>query len=156
MAEQLADELGMSVWSLKRWSKRYGKDSAVGVGLSGGASPPTADAARLALENARLHREQETVSRQRDILKKPWASWARTRGILRSDHQDENRSILLWHRRNVPGSGSLSTAACTITPKRTRAIGVKRMPSLAEQISLIFHRKLPSLQLPAHPADASA
>ena len=29
-AEQLADELGLSVWSLKRWSKLYGKDAAVG------------------------------------------------------------------------------------------------------------------------------
>jgi hypothetical protein len=32
--------------------------------------PPTANAASMALENARLHRELETLSRQRDILKK--------------------------------------------------------------------------------------
>jgi transposase-like protein len=52
-AEQLAAELGVSVWSLKRWAKFYGKDSAA-----------------LVVENARLRRELETVSRQRDILKK--------------------------------------------------------------------------------------
>ena len=51
------------------------------VGPSGGVGgPPTADAASLALENARLHREQETVSRQRDILKKSLGHFgARTR-----------------------------------------------------------------------------
>ena len=36
----------------------------------GGGGPPVADAAALMLENARLRRELETVSRQRDILKK--------------------------------------------------------------------------------------
>jgi transposase len=62
-AEQLAGELGVSVWSLKRWAKLYAQDSAAG-------GPPVADAATLLLENARLRRELETVSRQRDILKK--------------------------------------------------------------------------------------
>jgi transposase len=74
-AEQLAGELGVSVWSLKRWAKRYGKAPVVG-------GPPVADAAALVGENARLRRELETVSRQRDILKKalgilgqePWNS----------------------------------------------------------------------------------
>ena len=44
-AEQLADELGMSVWSLKRCSKLYGKDSAVG-GPVRGCDPPTAASLR--------------------------------------------------------------------------------------------------------------
>jgi transposase len=74
-AEQLAAELGVSVWSLKRWAKRYGKAKVV-------CGPPAADAAALVGENARLRRELETVSRQRDILKKalgilgqePWNS----------------------------------------------------------------------------------
>ena len=52
-AEQLAVELGVSSWSLKRWAKHYGRDPAA-----------------LVVENARLRRELETVSRQRDILKK--------------------------------------------------------------------------------------
>ncbi|HXM29482.1 MAG TPA: transposase [Chthoniobacterales bacterium] len=68
-AEQLAAELGVSVWSLKRWAKVYAKDSAAG-GPPGGGGPLAADAAALVLENARLRRELETVSRQRDILKK--------------------------------------------------------------------------------------
>jgi transposase len=68
-AEQLAVELGVSSWSLKRWAKLYGKDSAAG-GPPGGGGPPAADAAALLLENARVRRELETVSRQRDILKK--------------------------------------------------------------------------------------
>lgn len=58
-AQQLAEELGVSVWSLKRWAQLYGQDSA-----------PAADAATLVVENARLRRELEFVSRQRDILKK--------------------------------------------------------------------------------------
>ena len=68
-AEQLASELGVSVWSLNRWAKEYGQQAAAG-GPPGGGGAPAADAAALALENARLRRELETVSRQRDILKK--------------------------------------------------------------------------------------
>jgi transposase-like protein len=67
-AEQLAAELGVSSWSLKRWAKVYGQNSAAGGPPGGG--PPVADGAALMLENARLRRELETVSRQRDILKK--------------------------------------------------------------------------------------
>ena len=66
-AEQLAGELGVSSWSLKRWAKVYGQDSAAD-GPPGGGDPSVADAAALTLENARLRRELETVSRQRDIL----------------------------------------------------------------------------------------
>ena len=68
-ARQLAGELGVSTWSLRHWAKLYGKDSAAG-GRPGGGGPPVADAAALVVENARLRRELETVSRQRDILKK--------------------------------------------------------------------------------------
>jgi transposase-like protein len=67
--EQLAGELGVSSWSLKRWAKVYGQDSAA-EGRPGGGGPSVADAAALTLENARLRRELETISRQRDILKK--------------------------------------------------------------------------------------
>jgi transposase len=59
--KQLSEELGVSEWSLKRWSKAHG---AVDKKL------PQSEASQLELENARLRRELETVSRQRDILKK--------------------------------------------------------------------------------------
>ena len=68
-AQQLAGELGVSAWSLKRWAKLYAQDSAAG-GPPGGGGPAAADAPALVVEIARLRRELETVSRQRDILKK--------------------------------------------------------------------------------------
>ena len=59
--KQLSHELGVSIWSLKRWSKCYG---------SRGEKRAVKQASELELENAKLRRELETVSRQRDILKK--------------------------------------------------------------------------------------
>ena len=61
---QLSQELGVSAWSLKRWKALYGKGTS--------PSPPgdAPDDAALVVENARLRRELETVSRQRDLLKK--------------------------------------------------------------------------------------
>jgi transposase len=59
--EQLSQELGVSSWSLKRWSKIYGIK---------GERKAVKEASELELENAKLRRELETVSRQRDILKK--------------------------------------------------------------------------------------
>jgi transposase len=59
--KQLSQELGVSSWSLKRWSKRHG---------SRGERRAVKQASELELENAKLRRELETVSRQRDILKK--------------------------------------------------------------------------------------
>lgn len=58
-AKQLSEELGISSWSLKRWAKLYG-----------GATQARTQERELELENAKLRRELETVSRQRDILKK--------------------------------------------------------------------------------------
>jgi transposase-like protein len=60
-AKQLSQELGVSVWSLKRWSKILG---------SSGESRAVKQGSELELENAKLRRELETVKRQRDILKK--------------------------------------------------------------------------------------
>jgi transposase len=60
-AKQLSEELGVSEWSLKRWSKQYG---------SRGERPALKQGSELELENAKLRRELETVTRQRDILKK--------------------------------------------------------------------------------------
>jgi transposase len=56
-AKQLSQELGVSEWSLKRWAKFHG-------------GKERAQESALELENAKLRRELETVSRQRDILKK--------------------------------------------------------------------------------------
>jgi transposase len=71
-AQQLSQELGVSVWSLKRWSKEF---------PIGGSTGPGAFRASE-LEIARLRRELEFITRQRDILKKalgilgqdPWNS----------------------------------------------------------------------------------
>lgn len=59
--KQLSQELGVSIWSLKRWSKCFGNR---------GERRAVKQASELELENAKLRRELETVSRQRDILKK--------------------------------------------------------------------------------------
>ena len=68
---QLSRELGVSAWSLKRWKTLYGRKAGAALGAApGGGDGPSADAAALALENARLRRELEAVSRQRDLLKK--------------------------------------------------------------------------------------
>ena len=75
-AQQLSQELGVSVWSLKRWSKEFPIDGPTGLDALGASEPASA------LEIARLRRELEFVTRQRDILKKalgilgqdPWNS----------------------------------------------------------------------------------
>jgi transposase len=58
-AKQLSEELGISLWSLKRWAKRFS-----------GQNEARKQEREWELENAKLRRELETVSRQRDILKK--------------------------------------------------------------------------------------
>ena len=75
-AQQLSQELGVSVWSLKRWSKEFSIGGQTGPGALRLSEPASA------LEIARLRRELEFVTRQRDILKKalgilgqdPWNS----------------------------------------------------------------------------------
>jgi transposase len=76
MASQLARELGISVWNLRDWKRRY----SIGAGVAGlparsagqpGAAGPSAVAA--AVELADLRRELEATRRQRDILKKALA-----------------------------------------------------------------------------------
>jgi transposase len=73
-ATQLGAELGISSWSLGRWKKIYGR-TAAGTGPDGGGGPVPAAGrpADLVSENARLRRELEVTSRQRDILKKACA-----------------------------------------------------------------------------------
>jgi transposase len=69
---QLSRELGVSEWSLARWCKHYGEGAAAG-GPPEGGGPPAAAAGDLQAEVARLRRELEVVSRQRDVLKKALA-----------------------------------------------------------------------------------
>jgi transposase-like protein len=64
--ETIATELGISTQSLKQWKKKLSALSATGLGQR---SP-----SQLEEENRRLKRELQHVSRQRDILKKRWAS----------------------------------------------------------------------------------
>ena len=63
-ASEIAPELGVSDWSLNRWRKEMENDTV--------ASAPDSqlNALELAKENGRLRRENEMLSRQRDILKK--------------------------------------------------------------------------------------
>ena len=63
-AQQLSQELGVSVWSLKRWSKEFPIGEPTDPGAFRASEPASA------LEIARLRRELEFITRQRDILKK--------------------------------------------------------------------------------------
>src|ERR1700730_3755849 len=88
-------------------------------------------------------------------LKKPWGSWARNRPILRTDHQDENRTILLQHCANVPGSGSQSQR-----PVRSHAETSRRAASegcaLGRANLPYFPGESSNLWFSAHPTNASA
>jgi len=72
---QLGEELGVSAKSLHNWRKSYGRSAAGAVPEGGGGTAPAAARSQqeLEAENARLRRELEAVSRQRDILKKACA-----------------------------------------------------------------------------------
>ena len=75
-AQQLGQELGVSVWNLKRWNKEFPIGGSTGPGAFRASEPASA------LEIARPRRELEFITRQRDILKKalgilgqdPWNS----------------------------------------------------------------------------------
>jgi transposase-like protein len=61
-AQQLSQELGVSVWSLNRWSKEFPIGEPTGPGALRASEPASS------LEIARLRRELEFITRQRDIL----------------------------------------------------------------------------------------
>jgi transposase len=64
----VADELGVSDWSLSRWRQemeRSGENPESPL-----VQPSEKNALELAKENGRLRREVEALTRQRDILKK--------------------------------------------------------------------------------------
>lgn len=65
--KQLGMELGVSVCSLRDWKKKYGQSSESPSCCSPAVGTASVD---FAVEVARLRRELEVVSRQRDILKK--------------------------------------------------------------------------------------
>ena len=72
--QQIAAELGISDQSLKQWKKKLAALPATGPGQR--------SAPQLEEEVRRLKRELQHVSRQRDILKKPWASSPNPAGTL--------------------------------------------------------------------------
>ena len=64
-ASEIAPELGVSDWSLNRWRKEMEQTE-----VSTTSQGAQLNALELAKENGRLRRENEMLSRQRDILKK--------------------------------------------------------------------------------------
>ena len=76
-AEEVAQALGISTFSLYAWRKKYlGETGALPAGGAGNAAPRSLSA--LEAENAALRRELAHVRQQRDILKK-------TLGIISED-----------------------------------------------------------------------
>lgn len=69
---QIAEEYGVSERNIYTWKKQYGRPA------SQGTTPGTEG--DLAAENARLHRELEAMTRQRDILKKACAILGQEQG----------------------------------------------------------------------------
>ena len=64
-ASVVAPELGVSDWSLNRWRKEMEQAE-----VSTPSQGTQLNALELSKENGRLRRENEALSRQRDILKK--------------------------------------------------------------------------------------
>lgn len=67
-ASEVAPELGVSDWSLNRWRKEMEQTEVSTVSTT--SQGAQLNALELAKENGRLRRENEALSRQRDILKK--------------------------------------------------------------------------------------
>ena len=72
--QQIATELGVSDQSIQKWKKQLATLPATGPGQR--------SAQQLEEEVRRLKRELVHVSRQPDILKKPWASSPNPAGTL--------------------------------------------------------------------------
>ena len=73
--ERVADDLGVSAWSVARWRRRY---RATDAGSTTALTPtskatPLASAAELERDNRALRRELAEVRQQREILKKALA-----------------------------------------------------------------------------------
>ena len=113
---EVARDLGVSKWSLGHWVRRAEEGQML-------SEPKT-----LALETPeqgevrRLRQELEYVSRQRDILKKPWASCRRR--CHRTLHGDK-----LAHQY---GAAALSEASMSAKAALLR-IGASRMVSVGKK-----------------------
>lgn len=66
-ASEVAPELGVSDWSLNRWRKEMEQAD---TSTASTIHSSEVNALELSKENGRLRRENEMLSRQRDILKK--------------------------------------------------------------------------------------
>jgi len=77
---QIARELGMSHWVLRRWcrSDPMARSKKVPIDVAGGANEtPQQRMARLERENERLRKEVESLKTDREILKKAAAFFAK-------------------------------------------------------------------------------
>src|SRR2546429_7075498 len=91
-ANDLAKELGVSIWSLRRWSRQYRKRTAAGAGAAGKPTPPSeelpakpsseppvpppvgedgliAPIARIELEISALDKQREALKTAVEILR---------------------------------------------------------------------------------------
>ena len=66
-AKEIAAELGVTDWSLNHWRKQIEE---IGTTPDQPSSSASADSLELAREVGRLRKELESMTRQRDILKK--------------------------------------------------------------------------------------
>ena len=81
---EVALELGVAAWTLRCWKKKQ-------LGEAGSAE--LLSAADLDKENRQLRRELERVKRQREILKKLWASYPKSKRLLQADENLGARSF---------------------------------------------------------------
>ena len=64
LANDLANELGVSIWSLRKWSRQYRKTTAAGAGAAGEPAVPAAAPEELpAKPNSQLPVEPQVVDR---------------------------------------------------------------------------------------------
>src|SRR5271166_6615165 len=80
LANDLAKELGVSIWSLRKWSRQYRKRTAAGAGAAGepavpeelptkpNSEPPVVDGGLIAAI-ARIELEISSLDKQRQALK---------------------------------------------------------------------------------------
>jgi len=103
-ASEVAPELGVSDWSLNRWRKEMEQAD---TSTASTIHSSEVNALELSKENGRLRRENEMLSRQRDILKKAISicSTDNPPGGLRSSNllqRQRQRQRLLQCARRVP------------------------------------------------------
>ena len=71
---QVAEDLGVSAWSVSRWRRRYGSTpGAAGAASGAGAGAPAASREELERQVRALQRELADTRQQREVLKKALA-----------------------------------------------------------------------------------